>query len=187
MKRHFFLSDDLDDLEELERELERDGVPTEQIHTLTLDDTAAERHPHLNDVQSLMKRDVLHSGSYGLVVGIIGAATVLVITWLAGWYTTQVGWIPFIFLAIIVLGFFTWEGGFIGIQTFNASFERFRTELEAGRHLFFVDLRPDQEPVLRRIIVNHPSTRSAGTGRSTPHWLVTLQRRARHLFVEKLP
>jgi len=187
MKRHFFISDDLDDLEALERELERDGVPTEQIHTLTLDDTAAERRPDLNDVQSLMKRDVVHSGSYGLAVGVAGAAAVLAVTWLAGWYTTQVGWIPFIFLAIIVLGFFTWEGGFIGIQTFNASFDRFRTELEAGRHLFFVDLRPDQEPVLRRVIENYPSARSAGTGRSTPHWLVNLQRRARYLFVEKLP
>jgi hypothetical protein len=187
MKRHFFISDDLDDLEVLERTLEQDGISTEQIHVLTLDDTAAERHPDLNDVQSLMKRDVLHSGRYGLIVGVIGAAAVLGVTYLAGWYTTQVGWIPFVFLAIIVLGFFTWEGGLIGIQTFNASFERFKTELEAGRHLFFVDLPPDQEPILRRAIRNHPSARSAGTGRSTPHWLVKLQRSTRNLFVEKLP
>jgi hypothetical protein len=187
MKRHFFISDDLDDLEAIERELERHGVPTEQIHTLTLDDTAAERHPDLNDVQSLMKRDVIHSGSYGLAMGVIGAAAVLGITWLAGWNTTQVGWVPFVFLAIIVLGFFTWEGGFIGIQTFNANFQRFRAELEAGRHLFFVDLPPAQEPILREVLANHPSARSAGKGRSTPHWLVVLQRRTRHLFMERLP
>jgi hypothetical protein len=187
MKRHYFISDDLDDLEEFEQELERGGISTPQIHVLTLDDTAAETHAHLHDVQSLMKRDVIHSGEYGLAVGVIGAILVLTVTYLAGWYTTQAGWIPFIFLAIIVLGFFTWEGGFIGIQTFNANFKKFKHELDAGKHLFFVDLTDDQEPILRRAIKNHPTAKMAGTGRSTPHWIVSMQQRMKRLFVETLP
>lgn len=187
MKRYFFISDDLDELERVEDELERSGLPTEQIHVLTLDDTAAESHTHLHDVQSLMKKDIIQSGEYGLAVGVIAALLVLGITWLAEWHVSPAGWIPFIFLAIILLGFFTWEGGLIGIQTFNSNFRRFRDELEAGRHVFFVDVSDGEEEVLKRVMSNHPGAKMAGTGRATPHWIVSWQRRLKNLFVETLP
>lgn len=187
MKRHYFISEDLDDLEAFEQELEQGGITTPQIHVLTLDDAGAEAHAHLHDVQSLMKRDVIHSGEYGLAVGVVAAVTVLAVTYLADWYQTPVGWLPFAFLAIILLGFFTWEGGFIGIQTFNANFRKFKDELDQGKHLFFVDLTDEQEPVLQRAVANHPTARMAGTGRSTPHWIVSLQTRLKRLFTETLP
>lgn len=187
MKRHFFVSDDLDDLERFEEELESEGIATPQIHVLTLDDAEAETHAHLHDVQSLMKKDVIHSGEYGLAVGVIAAILVLATTYLAGWYTSPAGWVPFIFLAIILLGFFTWEGGFIGIQTFNTNFKRFQEELEAGKHLFFVDLTDEQEDILENVVKRHPTARIAGTGRSTPHWIVSWQQRLKNLFVETLP
>jgi hypothetical protein len=187
MKRHFFVSDDLDDLESFEEELERAGITTPQIHVLTNDDTGAETHAHLHDVQSIMKKDVIHSGEYGLAVGVVAALLVLAVTYLAEWYTSPAGWIPFIFLAIILLGFFTWEGGFIGIQTFNSNFKRFKEELDAGKHVFFVDLTDDQEEILERIVKAHPRARMAGTGRSTPHWIVAWQQRLKGLFTETLP
>jgi hypothetical protein len=187
MKRHFFVSDDLDDLERFEEELEREGIATPQIHVLSLDDTAVESRQHLHDVQSIMKKDVIHSGEYGLAIGVIAACLVLAATYLGGWHESPAGWIPFIFLAIILLGFFTWEGGFIGIQTFNTNFQRFKDELESGKHLFFVDLSDDQEDILKRVVKAHPSAKMAGTGRSTPHWIVSWQQRLKRLFGETLP
>lgn len=187
MKRHFFVSDDLDDLESIERELESGGITTPQIHVLTMDDAGAETHDDLHDVQSIMKKDVIHSGEYGLAVGVVAALMVIGLTWTLEWHTSPAGWIPFIFLAIILLGFFTWEGGFIGIQTFNSNFKRFQKELEEGKHVLFVDLTDEQEEVLQRVVQSHPRARMAGTGRSTPHWIVTWQQRLKGLFTETLP
>jgi len=187
MKRHFFVSEDLDDLESFEEELERAGIATPQIHVLTLDDAGEETHDHLHGVQSIMKKDVIHSGEYGLAVGVVAAALVIAMTWMFEWHTTAAGWVPFIFLAIILLGFFTWEGGFIGIQTFNTNFKRFKQELEAGKHVFFVDLTNEQEKILERVLEKHPTARMAGTGRSTPHWIVSWQQRIKGLFTETLP
>lgn len=187
MKRHFFISDDLDDLEAFEEELERAGIATPQIHVLTLDDTAAENHTHLHDVQSIMKKDVIQSGEYGLAVGVVAALLVLTATYLWEWHVSAAGWIPFIFLAIILLGFFTWEGGFIGIQTFNSNFKRFQKELEAGRHVFFVDLSDEEEDILARVVQAHPRAEMAGTGRSTPHWIMSWQQRLKGLFTDTLP
>jgi hypothetical protein len=187
MQRYYFISDDLDDLQGFERDLEAAGIPQPQLHLLTLDDAEAESREGLHEVHSLMKKDLIHSGEYGLVLGIVAAALVIVVTWLAGWYENVLGWAPFVFLAIIVLGFFAWEGGFIGIQTFNVNFRRFRRELEQGRHVFFVDLARNQKKTLDRVVQHHPSTRLAGTGRSAPHWLVSGQQRLRRLLFDTLP
>lgn len=187
MLRHFFISNDLDDLEVFEEELEAAGVPTPQIHVLSLDDTAVENHHHLHEVQSLMKKDIIHSLEIGAVVGVVLAALVLAAAYYFGWTETAAGWIPFIFLAIIALGFSTWEGGFLGIQKPNIHFAQFEEALNQGKHVFFVDLEPDQESTLNQIVGNHPSAQMAGTGGASPHWVVAWQRKLTHFFGETMP
>lgn len=185
--RHYFISDDLDDLERVEQELESQGVETPQIHTLSLDDTDAENHVNLHDVSSLMKRDVIRSGELGALVGAVGAVVVLGVAYFAGWTNSVVGWIPFIFLAVIVLGFCTWEGGFIGIQRTNKNFRRFESSLKAGKHVFFVDLLPDQEGILEQVVARHSGLELAGTERGTPQWIMAGQKRIPHFLRETLP
>ena len=187
MSRHYFVSSDMDDLEHLEEQLEEKGIPTPQIHVMTLDDTNAENHHNLHDVQSLMKRDLIHSGEYGALIGACVAAAVLGAAYVFEWYTSPAGWIPFIFLAVICLGFFTWEGGLWGIQNTNVRFKRFESELEEGKHVFFVDLEPNQEQILASVVGQHPQIEDAGTGTASPHWLVIWQMRLKRLFGETLP
>lgn len=185
--RHYFISDDLDDLELFEEQLEAAGVATPQIHVLSLDDTDVENHHHLHDVTSLMKSDVIRSGELGAVVGVIAAAVVLVLAYLFGWTDSPAGWIPFIFLAVILVGFCTWEGGFIGIQKPNKHFERFESVLKSGKHIFFVDLEPDQESILEDLIKRHDKVEAAGVEKGTPHWIIEGQKRIPKLLRETLP
>ena len=187
MERHYWIGSDLDEMERIEQELEAAGTLRPQIHVLTLDDTGAENHHQLHDVQSLMKRDLIRSGSYGLLIGICAAVLVLLTAYSMGWTGTIAGWMPFIFLAIVLLGFFTWEGGLWGIQTQNAQFRRFEEELQRGQHVFFVDLQPDQRQRLEQIMRGHPSARFAGTGTGRPHWVMLWQHRVRHFLSETMP
>jgi len=187
LTRHFFISDDLNDLERLEQELEQAGVVTPQIHVLTLDDGAAAQRQNLHTVPALLKRDLIHSGLIGAGVGVFVAVLVLLIAALTGWTETPAGWIPFIFLAIIAFGFFTWEGGLLGIETPNASFRGFERALEQGRHVFFVDLEPERKGLLEEIARRHPSLEPAGIGRASPHWIVRWQHRVRYFFTEVFP
>ena len=103
---------------------------------------------------------------------------VLVVAHFAGWTKTAAGWTPVIFLAVVLLGFCTWEGGLLGIQKPNHNFARFEKALSEGKHVFFVDLEATQEAVLEKILKFHPSVELAGTGVSTRHWLITLQQKA---------
>lgn len=171
MNRHYYISDNLDDLEALENELEANGINTEQIHVLSEKVADVEEH-HLHEVNSLMKQDVVHSGEIGAVVGVPLAALALGGAYWMGWTESAAGWVPFIFLAIIIFGFCIWEGGFFGIQVPNAHFRNFKKIVEEGKHIFFVDVDPDQESVLDRVIEHHPKLKIAGTGTAAPHWTV---------------
>jgi hypothetical protein len=177
MHRHYMISDDLDDLEVIEEQLEAAGISTPQIHVLSLADAELEKHAHLHEVQSFMKSDIVHSTTRGAMVGVPAAILVLAVAYFAGWTQSAAGWIPFIFLAIIVLGFCTWEGGLAGIQRPNHNFTRFDQALKAGKHVFFVDLEPSQEAVLEKVLGTHARVEQAGSGQPAQHWIVSLQQK----------
>lgn len=174
MLRHYFVSDNLDELEQFEEHLEAAGIATPQIHVLSSDDAEVQRHAHLHAVQSFMKKDVVRSTELGALAGICAAAATLGVAYLAGWTESAAGWTPFIFLAVVLLGFLTWEGGLIGIQEPNHNFTRFEQALKEGKHVFFVDLEPGQESILETTLKRHEQLVEAGTGTSTPHWLISL-------------
>ena len=117
---------------------------------LSLNDADAEQR-HLHDVQSLMKKDVIHSAEIGALFGLVASIAAIAVAHLSG-LAAKVGWVPFVFLAIVLLGFFTWEGGLIGIQTPNSRFRRFEKALRAGEHVFFVDVDSAQEPHVKRVL-----------------------------------
>ena len=177
MLRHFFISDNLDDLELFEEQLEAAGVAKPQVHVLSANAADAASHEHLNYVRSLMTSDLVHSTTRGALFGIAGFALVLLVAYFAGWTETPAGWVPFIFLAVMVLGFCTWEGGLSGIQRPNHNFTRFAQALKEGKHVFFVDLEPSQEEILKKLLPSHPGVELAGTGTSTQHWIVAAQQK----------
>jgi len=187
MKRYFFTSEDLGDLERFQEELEQSGIATPQIHVLTLDDTGADNHQHLHAVTSLMKKDIIHSGVIGAIIGGCMAALVVGVAHLAGWDDTPAGWMPFLFLAVIVFGFFTWEGGLWGIQNPNVHFKQFQSLLEGGKHVFFVDVDPEQGAGVNKLLEKHPSIRKAGKARGAPRWIIAGQNRFKKIVVESLP
>lgn len=171
MKRYFYISNDLDDLQSVEQELRESGLTTPQFHVLSQND-ADVKNRELHDVEAVLRKDVVHSMERGAVIGIIGAALVLAIAYLAGWTASAAGWTPFIFLAIVVLGFCTWEGGLFGIQEPHYQFKRFQEILSRGKHVFFVDLTDEQEIILNRIVSSHPRLEKAGEGEPSPRWLI---------------
>lgn len=184
MKRHYYISDDLDDLESIEVELEQHGVTTPQVHVLSRDDVGVEEH-NLNKVPSLMKKDVVHSTSVAAFFGFLCGVLVLFVAKYTG-ITETVGWAPFIFLAVVVMGFITWEGGMWGIQETNIHFKRFEQALAEGKHVLFVEVKKDQEAILSRVVSKHYKLLHAGIEDSPNGPLISAENSA-HNFVKWAP
>jgi hypothetical protein len=154
MKRHYFISDSLDTLEAVEQELEARGITEQHIHVLSDSHADLETH-NLQPVSDFMKTDVVHSGLWGLGIGLLSAGSVILITALMGW-ASVIGWTPFVFLAVVVLGFCTWEGGFLGFQEKNRRLKRFEGTLHNNCHVLLVDITTEQGELLEEVIAKRP-------------------------------
>jgi hypothetical protein len=185
MKRHFFISNNLDDLETIEQELEDGGFSSPQFHILSQNDAEVDQR-HLHGVEAVLKKDVVRSMELGALIGMVAAVIVLSSAYMFGWTQTAAGWMPFIFLSIIVLGFCTWEGGLFGIQEPHYQFKRFDNALKRGKHVFFVDVTKLQEGILMKIAGAHPELKPAGEGESSPEWIIKWQNNWRG-FIKTMP
>jgi len=147
-----------------------------------MDQEVAERK--LPEVEAVLRKDVAHGTEVGAFVGLLIANAVL-FAYLSG-MTEAATWAPFIFFAVVVLGFCAWEGGLFGIQLPNSNFSRFADTLAAGRHVLFVDVHGWQESMLKRVIGQHPKLQVAGDGQAKPHWLLEAQNKWLH-FIKVMP
>ncbi|MBV1930232.1 MAG: NAD/FAD-utilizing enzyme [Porticoccaceae bacterium] len=185
MKRHYFISTDLDDLDQIEAELENKGFVTPQIHVLSRDDAGVAAHEHLHEVEAVMRTDVVRSMKRGAVVGLIAAPLVLVAAYYLG-LPDKWTWVPFICLSIVVLGFCTWEGGFFGIQEPHNQFRQFEQALDEGKHVLFVDCNRNQQDLLDQVVQKHQSLVYAGEDKATAAWFVKAHYKFKR-FTEVMP
>ena len=190
MKRFYYTGESLDELEHIGRDLELCGIPRSQIYLLSDDDVGLDNHD-VNRVASFLKTDVIHSGEIGALLGLAIAAAILLVTHLSG-IAAQVGWVPFVFLAIVSFGFTTWEAGFIGIQRPNIHFIRFQEALAQGRHVLFVETRVQDKKKLKIVLNGYPNVKRAGSERTHTGLLMLILRnyekfRGRSLVIQSRP
>lgn len=176
MKRYYFVSDDLDDLAQIETELQQRNVSPLQMHLVSNSEAAAERRG-LHQVGSLFKRDIVFSMLTGLAVGLCISLAAVSIGYLMGLEGTR-SWSILGIISLLVIGFCTWEGGLFGIQVMNRDFRKFSKVMKSGKHLFYVDLEEEQHKIVEDIASNHSHLESAGQGKGEWQWLFSLRNAA---------
>lgn len=184
MKRHFYLSDNLTDLEALARDLERNNIRWPHVHILSNYEADVENR-QLPNVESLLRQDVVPSTMIGFLIGVFMAIVPLLLAYLFG---LQWGfmWIPVIFLSVILLGFCTWEGGLIGFQRPHREFRRFNEALAQGKHVMIIDVPMEQQYILQGVLADHSGVEAAGGGRTGPRWFIGMQK-GWHKFIRWAP
>ncbi len=157
MKTHMFLTNNIDNLEATENELESLGIPRSHIKIYSDDEAGLYTH-HLPSVPDISKRDVIHSGFLGALIGALAAIIILISANSIGW-TTNFGWMPFVFLALVVFGFSAWEGGLMGINKINHRFQRVQELIQDGAYLLIVSVNKPEEEKLATTMGRHPEMR----------------------------
>ncbi len=184
MNRYYYIGDDLDTLERLHDDLHAGGVDTERIHLLSEQDAQVSTH-HLNEVEPLAKKDMVRAGIKGALVGLALAFLILLVALITGLMDT-VWAVPILFLAVVILGFCTWEGGLIGAHHPHPEVKRFQEQLENGQHVLFVDIDDGERMIMDQAVSRYPQVKRAGTGKSEPSLFIHL-RRSFHDVIHSLP
>ncbi len=174
MKRHFYLSHNLEDMEAVEQKLESEGIDRAQIHILSNDAAGVDQH-HLHQLESLLRGDVVRSTIIGLIIGICMAAIPILAAYFIG-LSESFYWVPVLFLSVILVGFCTWEGGFIGFQQPHHDYKKFEHALQTGKHVLILDVDNNEEDKAEHILKQFRSVHAAGTGDASPGWIVGMRK-----------
>lgn len=141
MIRLFYRTDSLESAELASRQLRRAGVSDWHFHVLSTDANGLHRR-HLNGGTIWRKRDILRSGERGAMLGLcIGVllALLMILT-----MPPRAVVHPLAAAAICItstlLG--AWLGGLQGARTEHYQLTRFKGDVEAGKYLLMVDVRP---------------------------------------------
>lgn len=158
MKNLMFLTDDIEELDAMEKKLETKGIPRSHIHVFSKHEAQLESRdiPSLNDFS---KRDVIRSGLYGALFGGVLSLSFLLASWSLGW-TQGVGAISVGFASVAIFGFCTWEGGLWGIQSVNRRFEKFKKELAGGSYLLIIDASDTDMATIKETVNSYNHVKS---------------------------
>ncbi|WNO08416.1 NAD/FAD-utilizing enzyme [Teredinibacter sp. KSP-S5-2] len=160
MKRLFFISSSLDDIDKAEHQLIDAGINGDRFHLLSSNESAAIARD-LHAISSLAKTDVVHWMERGVLIGMAGVLIVLSSGYFSGLYESFT-WAPFIFLSLVIFGFSCWEAGFVGIQKKNYKYARFDRELSKGNHIFMVDIEGGEKTYVKNVCEETYHMSSAG-------------------------
>ncbi len=153
MKTIYFISDDLDEIEAVEKELQEAGLHSWQLQTLSKDDAGLANH-HIHSVPSLMRNDTLHFMQGGALIGVIAASLVLWTAKATGAHEA-LGWGIFLAFSLIAFGFCVWEGGLLGQNKRNHRFQQFQKQLDEGNHLFMVETDDEHLDMVKKKVLSH--------------------------------
>lgn len=164
MKRLFFITPSLDDIEKAEADLTQQGVAEGHLHTLSNDDAEATKRD-LHPLNSLGRKDTVHWMERGSILGAVLAIAVLVGAYFSD-LTAAYTWAPFVLLALFLFGFSIWEAGLLGAHKTNSDFAQFDRDIDNGQHVLLVDIDDDiPEGTIKKTCEKYKTLRFAGSGR----------------------
>ena len=158
MRRIYYLLDDIDEADLISDTLHDNGIADWQFHVMAKDEEGLYRH-HLHRANILQKRDVVHSGERGALIG--GAVGLYLSAFILPWSISSNILLMSVLMVLTTVGVIV--GGLLGNTHENYKIARFHEDLEKGRLLIMLDVKKDQHKLVMSLMENKfPDLKSAG-------------------------
>ena len=162
MKRYYYLSNSINDTDQIHQRLIKQGIIAEHIHVYGVDDKVAQAH-NFNAVLSIFKTDIVHYILRGLLIGL--SLTIVVSLGLTYFVEDVVSILPFMILfGALFTGFVSWEAGLIGLHKLNYKFVPLIKMLGKSKHLVLIDVTPKQFPSLVSTLKEYKNFEAVAVG-----------------------
>ncbi len=156
MKRLYYLTDTIDSTESVSNDLHAAGIDDWHFHVLSRDEAGLYTH-HVHSANWFQQYDLLRCALRGALFGFIAGMLIAVMIGATPVLGAPVSTLGAVFTVLIITMFGTWVGGLVGLQTENHKVRRFHDALEAGKYLIMVDIAPEQEHTVTKLMkIHHP-------------------------------
>ena len=159
MKRLYFLTRDIDSVDEISERLHKAGISDWNFHVLSNNKSELHQH-HLHSTTPIQELDIVRGGELGVILGLVGGVLAGLAFIFA--FGIDLNWVSFSALVIFCAMFGTWLGGMIGVSNENYKIRRFHDEIDRGYLLLMVDVDKKQRKGFLNIINQYPSVMPAG-------------------------
>ncbi len=158
MRRIYYLLDNIEETESISETLHNNGIADWQFHVLAKDEEGLYRH-HLHRANIFQKRDVVHSGERGMLIG--GALGLYLALFILPWSVSSSSLLAFIMVTLVAMGVLV--GSVLGNSHENYKIARFHDDLEEGKLLVMLDVKKDQHSLVLSLMEHeYPDLTSAG-------------------------
>jgi len=159
MKRLYYLTHQLDAVDNISKTLHEAGISDWNFHVLSKDKAGLTTH-RIHSTTPLHERDIIRSGERGALIGVsVGLCVALIIAATNALPAAAMGYFAMATLVFVCTMFGAWAGGFFGIQTENYKVRQFHEELEDGQYLLMIDVDAShEETVLKLMSLCHDAT-----------------------------
>ncbi|MGY0218876.1 hypothetical protein ACWJJH_16030 [Endozoicomonadaceae bacterium StTr2] len=163
MKRLYFLTNQIDDVDRISADLHRQGITDWNFHVVSKDAAKLKRRK-IHGANLFHELDIIHCGEQGAAIGGIIGAAIAATLYHSQFFGPEPSWMALGFI-VVLFGFFgAWSGGLVGIARENYKISRFHDALEAGQYLIMVDTsRAEEASVRRHLAYYYPQVDLAGS------------------------
>ncbi len=164
MKRLYYLTGDLDSTEQISSDLHREGISDWHFHVLSKDDAGLYKR-HVHSANFIHKLDVVRYAERGAIVGFMLALMATAYVIIAEPFGPSTSGLVYVAVFGFITLFGAWVGGLSGIATENQQIAAYHAEIEAGKYLLLIDVRPTEEERVRQLLSNkHPEAQYLRSG-----------------------
>lgn len=163
MERHFYISDDISELNKVSIELQEKGVSKPQIHLITPREGAS----HLDSLTPVEGYFYRSNFQKILTLSFIVILTLAIasVSLFLGLNITNMLWIVvpifLLFLYVYHSASFTSESG-IRTDDINVDQEKLKNHIDQGRAILLIEMRESEQSKLDWVIAHHPKIEYAG-------------------------
>jgi hypothetical protein len=164
MRRLYYLTDDIDSTERISNDLHAEGITDWHFHVLSKDEAGLYKR-HIHSANYIHKLDIVRNAERGAIIGFV--VSLLTTAWVVAEEPFGREMTGLVYVAIF--GFITlfgaWMGGMIGLARENQKIAQFHDEIEAGKYLIMIDVKPGEEARLQASMARlHPEAQFKRVG-----------------------
>lgn len=161
MKRLYYLTKSIDEVDKVADDLHRAGVTDWNFHVLGNNKAELSDH-HISMTSPFHERDIIRCVERGALIGITAGVFCSIAGTLYTSFVAEAGFGAQLAILLLCGMFGAWTGGLSGISTENYKIRRFHDAIEAGYYLILVDTYPENERVVPIVMNWHEHVVAGG-------------------------